>query len=216
MERQVIEEISEHFPGHNIVILAPTVATALQLKESCVCSNQNQELLTATPLELALDILEPDISMRGLKLITNDKIIDILVKITASLDERGELSRFGGYHQIASQLPGIYENIIKMRQLARGEQVLAAEWGDDSSSLLGRIRNEYELNLESWGCLDEPALFCQAAAMLEAGHIDGSGRIIVVVQAADYEPVVLNFVKVLMERGCKMGYGIELLNPINP
>jgi|GEM_PF-5119088 hypothetical protein len=215
MERRLIEEIIEHHPGQKIVFLAPTPEADLQLKEAYGFTGLESDLQTATPLELALEILEPDINMRGLKVILDEKVFDILAQTTASLAERGELSRFGGFHQIASLLPGIYENIIKMRRSAPGEQVLATGWGDDSSSLLGRIRNEYELDLEVRGCLDEAALFCQAAALLKAGIIDGSGRIIVVTQQIGLEPVVLHFLQALMERGCHKCYGAELLIPID-
>ncbi|MEN6390725.1 MAG: HD domain-containing protein [Syntrophomonas sp.] len=215
MEQRIIEEIIEHHRGQKVVLLAPTPEAALRLK-NCYCfTGRETDLHTATPVELALEVLEPDINMRGLKVIPNDKLIDILAKIAASLAERGELSRFGDPCQITSLLPGIYENIIKMRRSSLKEQVLAAEWGNDSSSLLGLIRNEYELNLEVWGCLDEAAVFCQAAALLEAGIIDGSGRIIVVTQETCLDPVVLDFLKTLMEHGCQRGYSIELLIPRN-
>lgn len=215
MERSNIEEIIEQHPGQSIVLLAMNREAVLQSREGHHLTNRQPALQTATPLQLALEVLEPDIKARGLKVIPDEKILDILAKTTAFLDERGMLSRWGGSRQIASLLPGIYEHIIKMRRFGLGEQVLAVEWGDDCSSLLGLIRNEYELNLESWGCLDEAAVFCQAAAILEAGIIDGSGRIIVVIQETELEPVVLNFLKVFMEHGCQRGYGIELLIPIN-
>lgn len=215
MERRNIEEIIKQHHGQRIVILAKNPEEVLQLREGRHLTNRQSALQTTTPLQLALEVLEPDIEARGLKVIPEEKILDILAKTTASLDERRMFSRWGGSRQIASLLPGIYEHIIKIRRFALGEQILAVEWGDDCSSLLGLILNEYELNLESWGCLDEAAVFRQAAAILEAGIIDGSGRIIVVMQETELEPVVLNFLKVFMEHGCQRGYGMELLIPIN-
>lgn len=211
----IVKQIIEHHPGQKIVILASKPETVRQLREYEGFANLKSEIQVATPLELALEILEPDINLRGLKLIPNEVIIDLLGETTASLDERGELSCFGGSHHIASLLPSIYENIIKMRNSALGEQVLAAEWGYDSSSLLGRIRNEYELNMEAWGYFDEAAAFGQAAAILEAGIIDGSGRIIIATPKTGLEPVAVNFLKALMSRGCQKAYHVDWLIPIN-
>lgn len=213
MDSQMVEDIIKRYPGHKMVLLAPNPGAAVQLKEGKAFMDAESAPLTATPLELALEVLEPDIKMRGLKLITDEKIIHILERITASLNERGELSRYGGLGQIASLLPGVYESIIKMRRSAPGAQVLASDWGDTGSDLLGRIRNEYELSLEVWGCLDEASAFCQAASILEAGMIDGAGRIIVVTRETEFAPVVLSFLKALMEHGCEMCFGMDLLLP---
>lgn len=201
---QLIEEIMSRCPGQKIVLLAATPDEAHRLRDYVDIAGGASELLVSTPLELALDILEPDIKMRGLKPLSNDRIIDVLEEITASLAERGELENWRGAYQIADWLPNIYARVIKMRRSGLDAREIGMQFGRDDPTLdlVGRILNEYELALEAWGCLDEAAVFSQAAGILETGMVKEAGRIIIVAIKNELEPVVLHFLKALIKHGC--------------
>lgn len=161
--------------------------------------NQVQVL---TPLELALEILEPDVQQRGLRILTTDQLLDLLNTIKASLQYRGRLNAVQKIEKESGREDWLGETIIELRHSDMNGSDVQSYAGEDKVLAweLGLILNEFDLALEAWGCLDEAAVFGQASGIMQTNPDAWPGNIAMILCQVNIHPAAARFIESLKSR----------------
>lgn len=184
-----INLIISKYPQHEKLLLVSSITRGYQLLESLsleLLSGFNLRAITA--FDLALEILEPDIRERKLKVISDKQTSDILEEIISSLFESP--APRGWSDGVLN-----YEKVVGMRMM--GITASECETGLNNSKQykdLGRILNEYDLALEAGGFLDEAAVFDKATAIIQSDPLNYQQIILIIPERLKLSSMAQSFI----------------------
>ncbi|HWP97573.1 MAG TPA: hypothetical protein VN426_12075 [Syntrophomonadaceae bacterium] len=197
--KQLASAVHQYF-WQNKLLLVQSLTEGQQLLEALIREGIAwANLRPITPLELALEMIQPDMQQRGLERIEPDQLLFMLNEIIAGLERRGEIVYFRQLLETGVLTQVIVKSITELRLTEVEAATLSPEQlGDPQKAReMGLILNAYDLELESRGLMDDAAVFQRANGLLLTGTNLLSEKVIIIPEKLPLSTIANHFVSQL-------------------
>lgn len=204
---QLASAVQRFFWQHKL-LLVQSLKEGQQLIEALTREGAAwKNLRPITPLELALEFIQPDMQQRGLELIKPDQLLFIMNQIISDLELRGEIIYYRKSLE-KGELNQVIVTCIPELRLAGVEaaSLFSEQIGNTQKEReIGLILNAYDLELESRGLMDAAAVYQRATGLFLNDINLLEGKVVLISKSLHLSPMASHFVNQL-----KKGTGIIL------